>query len=164
MLMGRRFVIIFTVWLVNPALAAPTLETLLQKLEERDALIRDLQLRVETLERQVSELSAKETAEKRPLAETPRSAAPPPHQTKPPAPGQFEVDDKVIPGSEQVIGGLTLDASSILGRGILLDVSSRIGLTEEAPDYTVRMSVGKRFNVLPTSNTLPLRDASFTEK
>lgn len=92
--MRRPLAIILFAWLAGPVLADPTMEALLQKLEERDALIRDLQRRVETLERQVSEMSAKETTEKGPPGKAPRAAAKQTREAKPPAAGQFEVDEK----------------------------------------------------------------------
>jgi hypothetical protein len=42
---------------------------------------------------------------------------------------------------------MIIGASSILGQGILLDVSSGIGLTNDAPDYFVQIAIPIRFNL-----------------
>lgn len=59
---------------------------------------------------------------------------------------ELEVDNEVINGSDQVAGTLTLGASSIIGRRTLLDFSADIGLTDDAPDYSVGASIGMRFD------------------
>lgn len=52
-----------------------------------------------------------------------------------------------IPGSDQTNGVLTLGASSILGRGVLLSITGGIGLTSDAPDYFVGISLPIAFDV-----------------
>jgi hypothetical protein len=42
---------------------------------------------------------------------------------------------------------LTIGASSILGRGVFLDAALGIGLTDEAADYSVIVSLPIRFDV-----------------
>jgi hypothetical protein len=42
---------------------------------------------------------------------------------------------------------MIIGASSILGRGILLDISSGIGLTSDAPDYFVQIALPIRFDL-----------------
>lgn len=60
-----------------------------------------------------------------------------------------EIDGTTINDSDQVQGILVIGASSILGRGVLLDVAGGIGLTDDAPDYFVTISLPIRFD-LPT--------------
>lgn len=50
-----------------------------------------------------------------------------------------------IDGSSRTIGFLTTGASSLLHRGILLDVAARFGLTEDSPDYALVISLPVRF-------------------
>jgi hypothetical protein len=52
-----------------------------------------------------------------------------------------------IPGSSAVQSLLTFGASSILGRGILVDLQAGIGLTSAAPKYQVVLSSTYRFPV-----------------
>lgn len=58
-----------------------------------------------------------------------------------------EIDGQTVNGSDQVIGNLTIGASSLVGRGTLLDVSADVGLTDDAADFSVSVSLGKRFNL-----------------
>lgn len=58
-----------------------------------------------------------------------------------------EIDGRVVNGSDQNEGILLLGASSILGRGILLDVSAGAGLTDDAPEYFVQVALPIRFNL-----------------
>ncbi|HZD52379.1 MAG TPA: hypothetical protein VE175_04990, partial [Woeseiaceae bacterium] len=58
-----------------------------------------------------------------------------------------QVDGEGINGSDSVIGTATLGASVVLGRGVLLDVTADIGLTDDAPDYAARASLPIRFNL-----------------
>lgn len=51
-----------------------------------------------------------------------------------------------LAGSDQTAAILSLGASSIIARGTFLDVSADMGLTEAAPDYSVRMSFSYRFD------------------
>lgn len=66
---------------------------------------------------------------------------------------ESKIDGASVGGSDQVIGVAVLGASSIVGRRTILDFSGGIGLTDEAPDYSVQLSLGWRFD-LPT----PLSD------
>jgi hypothetical protein len=52
-----------------------------------------------------------------------------------------------IPGSDQVSSVLVVGASSVLGRGVLLSLNAGIGLTDDAPDYFVGVSLPIRFNL-----------------
>jgi uncharacterized coiled-coil protein SlyX len=54
---------------------------------------------------------------------------------------------RVIKDSDQVLGVLNLGASSILGHNVLLDIVGGIGLTDEAPDYSLTVSLPIRFGV-----------------
>jgi hypothetical protein len=72
---------------------------------------------------------------------------------------QTFVDDlklkhRVINDSNQVQSLMIIGASSVLGRGVLLDVSGGIGLTSDAPDYFVQVALPIRFDLpLPTSTS-----------
>jgi hypothetical protein len=57
------------------------------------------------------------------------------------------VNDITFRGSDTVQSILTFGASSILGRGILVDLQAGIGLTNSAPKYTVILSGTYRFGV-----------------
>lgn len=46
-----------------------------------------------------------------------------------------------------MIGTLNFGASSIIGRGKFLDLTAGMGLTDEAPDYLVGISVALRFDI-----------------
>ena len=59
---------------------------------------------------------------------------------------EVEVGGVHVDGSNQTIGALTLGAATILGPGVLLDVAGSIGLTEDAADYAIVVSVPVRFN------------------
>lgn len=52
-----------------------------------------------------------------------------------------------VQGSDLKSGTLTIGASSILGRGVFLDAALGIGLTDEAADYSVIVSLPIRFDV-----------------
>lgn len=60
---------------------------------------------------------------------------------------ELEINDQVIEGSDQAVGLLTIGASSIITRGLFLNLSSGIGLSDDAPEYSVTLSLGKRFTV-----------------
>ena len=60
--------------------------------------------------------------------------------------GDAEVDGDDIAGSDQMAATLSIGASSVLGRGVLLDASVDVGLTDDAPDYAARVSLPIRFN------------------
>lgn len=50
-----------------------------------------------------------------------------------------------IDGSRRTLGFLTAGASSLLRRGVLLDVAASFGLTEDSPDYALVVSLPIRF-------------------
>jgi len=52
-----------------------------------------------------------------------------------------------IPQSGTNQGLLTLGASSVLGKGVLLNFSVGVGLTKDAPDYVVQLSLPIRFSL-----------------
>ncbi|XSG85818.1 MAG: hypothetical protein ACPW60_03640 [Methylohalobius sp. ZOD2] len=60
---------------------------------------------------------------------------------------EVKLNGRIIEGSDRVSSSFILGASSILGRGFLLSVFGGIGLTEDAPDYFINISVPLRFNV-----------------
>ena len=57
------------------------------------------------------------------------------------------INDITIRGSDTVQSIMTFGASSILGRGILVDLQVGIGLTNSAPKYSVILSGTYRFGV-----------------
>ncbi len=59
---------------------------------------------------------------------------------------ELEIGGLEIDGSDQTIGTFTIGASSVLGRGALLDVAGSIGLTNDGPDYSVFISLPIRFD------------------
>jgi hypothetical protein len=60
---------------------------------------------------------------------------------------ELQIADRNISGSDQVIGTLSLGASSIIGRGKFLDITAGVGLTDAAPDYSIGASLSIRFDV-----------------
>ena len=60
---------------------------------------------------------------------------------------EVEVNNQKIDGSDQVEGTLIIGASSIVGRGLFLDVSGDVGLTDDAADYSVNVSLSKRVDL-----------------
>lgn len=60
---------------------------------------------------------------------------------------EFKLNGRSIPGSDQVSSLLVVGASSVLGRGVLLSVNAGVGLTDDAPDYFVGVSLPIRFNL-----------------
>ncbi len=54
---------------------------------------------------------------------------------------------EVINGTDVTASTLSIGAASLLGRGVLVDISADIGLTEDAPDYAVQLSVPIRFDL-----------------
>ena len=62
---------------------------------------------------------------------------------------EVKVDGESVSGSDTVVGTASVGASVIIDHGALLDVTLDVGLTEDAPDYAVRVSLPIRFN-LPT--------------
>jgi hypothetical protein len=61
--------------------------------------------------------------------------------------GETAIDGRTIAGSDQVVGIFSLGASSVIGNGVLLDVSAGIGLTDDSPDYSVTIALPIRFDV-----------------
>ena len=59
---------------------------------------------------------------------------------------ELEIGGLEIDGSDQTIGTFTIGASSVLDRGVLLDVAGSIGLTNDGPDYSVFISLPIRFD------------------
>ena len=59
---------------------------------------------------------------------------------------EAEIDGNQIDGSDLTAGTLNLGASVILGPRLLLDVVTGIGVTDDAPDYSIRASLPLRFN------------------
>ncbi len=64
--------------------------------------------------------------------------------------GDAEFEGDQLDGTDQMAASLNVGASSVLGRGLLLDASAEIGLTEDAPDYAARVSVPIRFDLRRT--------------
>jgi Putative MetA-pathway of phenol degradation len=62
---------------------------------------------------------------------------------------ETKVDGETIDGSDAVSGTFRIGASTILGRNTLLSVTGDIGLTDDAPDYAIGVSLPVRFNVPP---------------
>ena len=60
---------------------------------------------------------------------------------------ETEVNGDKIDGSDQVNSTLTLGGSAIVGPNTLLDLAVGVGLTEDAPDYSVRVSLPIRFGL-----------------
>ncbi|MCC2662146.1 MAG: hypothetical protein K0S35_68 [Geminicoccaceae bacterium] len=60
---------------------------------------------------------------------------------------EAEIDGGRIRGSDQVMASLTLGAAAVLGRGLLVDVSADIGLTDDAPDYAISVGLPIRFDL-----------------
>lgn len=59
----------------------------------------------------------------------------------------IERDGRTISNSDRNEALLVVGASSILGRGVLLDVAGGIGLTDDAPDYFITLSLPIRFDL-----------------
>jgi hypothetical protein len=60
---------------------------------------------------------------------------------------EVELDGREIPGTDQAIGTFTFGVSSILAARVLFDITAGIGLTEEAADYFVNVSLPIRFDL-----------------
>jgi hypothetical protein len=52
-----------------------------------------------------------------------------------------------LPGSDLLAATFTAGASVILGARTLIDVAGDIGITEDAPDYAVRLGLTHRFDM-----------------
>ena len=59
----------------------------------------------------------------------------------------IKLNNVTIEGSNTVQSVMTFGASSILGCGVLLDLQAGIGLTKDAPKYTVVLSFPFRFGL-----------------
>lgn len=64
--------------------------------------------------------------------------------------GDAEFDGDQLDGTDQMVATLNVGASSVLGRGLLLDASAEVGLTDDAPDYSARISLPIRFDLRRT--------------
>lgn len=60
---------------------------------------------------------------------------------------EIERDGRTLSNSDRNEAVLVVGASSILGRGVLLDVAGGIGLTDDAPDYFITISLPIRFDL-----------------
>lgn len=60
---------------------------------------------------------------------------------------EAEVDGDKVDGSDRTVGSFTIGASSVLGRGVLLDLAGVVGLTDDGPEYAVILSLPVRFDV-----------------
>ena len=58
-----------------------------------------------------------------------------------------KINGELIKGSNQVQSSMTIGGAISVAPGILVDLSTDIGLTDEAPDYVVRLSVPIQFNL-----------------
>jgi hypothetical protein len=56
-----------------------------------------------------------------------------------------EIGGDRVPGSNQVSSQLIFGVSSIVGRRTLLSLAAGVGLTKDAPDYSVYLSLPMRF-------------------
>jgi hypothetical protein len=61
--------------------------------------------------------------------------------------GDAKVNGNKIPGSDQNLSVLMLGASSIITKGVLLDLMAGVGLTEDSPEYIVKVAVPVRFSL-----------------
>lgn len=59
----------------------------------------------------------------------------------------LRIGGKVINGTDATTSTLSIGVASLLGRGVLVAISVAIGLTEDAPDYAVQLSVPIRFDL-----------------
>jgi hypothetical protein len=57
----------------------------------------------------------------------------------------FRFGGMPVDGSSRTVAFLTTGASSLLHRGVLLDIAARFGLTEDSPDYALVISLPVRF-------------------
>lgn len=58
----------------------------------------------------------------------------------------FEIDGRKVNGSDLVSATLNIGASMIVGPRLLLDLVAGVGVTDDSPDYTVRVSLPFRFD------------------
>ncbi len=59
----------------------------------------------------------------------------------------FELNGKGLRGTYHNISVMNFGASTILGKGMFLDFTAGVGLTRDAPDYTVGTSLATRFDL-----------------
>ena len=62
--------------------------------------------------------------------------------------GELESNGQRLPGSDTTQATLNLGLGTIIGRNLLLNVNAGIGLTEDAPDYSLTISLPIRFQTL----------------
>ncbi|HEX6956979.1 MAG TPA: transporter [Ferrovibrio sp.] len=60
---------------------------------------------------------------------------------------KVEAFDDEIPGSDQVASSFEFGVSSVLSPRVLFDLSAEIGVTEDAPDFQIELSLPIRFNL-----------------
>lgn len=60
--------------------------------------------------------------------------------------GKAKVRGISLSGTDRTSGVMSFGASAILGRGLFLDFTAGVGLTPDAPDYTVGLTFSKRFD------------------
>jgi hypothetical protein len=60
--------------------------------------------------------------------------------------GETEVLGSDIDGSNRVIGSFVIGGSTLLGRGLLINLSAGIGLTDDADDFSISLSLPVRFD------------------
>lgn len=58
---------------------------------------------------------------------------------------EFRIDGAKIAGSDRRGALLVIGGSTILARGVLLDIAGGVGLTDDSPDYTLMLSLPVRF-------------------
>ncbi len=71
-----------------------------------------------------------------------------------------EFQGETLEGTDQVAATLSLGASSVLGRGVLVDASVDVGLTGDAADYAARISFPVRFDARPILSSIALGRSS----
>lgn len=59
---------------------------------------------------------------------------------------ETEFFGRKIAGSDQTVGTFTVGGSTLLARGILLNLSAAIGLTNHADDFSITVSLPIRFD------------------
>jgi hypothetical protein len=71
-----------------------------------------------------------------------------------------EFQNDTLEGTDQVAASLSIGASSVLGRGVLVDAAVDVGLTDDAADYAARISFPVRFDARPVLSSLGRRGSS----
>lgn len=59
--------------------------------------------------------------------------------------GKTRLDGSPLAGTDRVLGSLVIGGASLVGRGTLLNLSLGVGLTDDADDFTVSLSLPMRF-------------------